>query len=163
VRTVSHFGAGRYNSRTCLSDMTLASDMASHRVNRRFLPSLRTTLGVTVAVCAFFVGYLRTAAERQTLTLHPTRVGVYRDGTYSAWGQSIHGRIFATVVIARGRIASATITTCKMRYPCSMIAALPGQVVERQSAGVDAVTGATQSAEAFAIAIDRALEQAARH
>lgn len=123
---------------------------------------IRFLLGASVAIAAFGVGYLRTAAERYTLTLHPTRAGVYRDGTFSAWGESIHGRIFATVVIARGRIASASITTCKMRYPCSMIAALPAQVVERQSAGVDAVTGATQSAEAFAIAIDRALEQAVR-
>lgn len=119
-------------------------------------------LGAAFALAAFSLGYFRTSAERYTLTLHPTRAGLYRDGSYSAWGESIHGRIFATVVIARGRIASATITRCRMRYPCSMIAALPDQVVERQSAGVDAVTGATQSAEAFALAIDRALEQAVR-
>lgn len=131
-------------------------------MNRQRRRTLSLTIGSLIAIGAFSVGYLRTAAERRTLTLHPTRAGVYRDGTYSAWGESIHGRIFATVVITRGRIASATITRCKMRYPCSIIAALPAQVVERQSAGVDAVTGATQSAEAFAIAIDSALEQAVR-
>lgn len=131
-------------------------------MNRPRARIVRLALGAAAAIAAFTVGYLRTATERTALTLHPTRAGVYRDGTFSAWGRSPHGRIFATVVITRGRITSASITTCKMRYPCSMIAALPAQVVERQSAGVDVVTGATQSAEAFSIAIDQALEQAVK-
>ncbi|MEQ1910667.1 MAG: FMN-binding protein, partial [Vicinamibacterales bacterium] len=108
------------------------------------------------------VGYERTTRARQVLAAHPTPRGFYRDGTYSGWGRSIHGRVQATVVVRRGRVVTAQISTCRMRYPCSMIAHLPAQVVERQSAGVDAVTGATQSAEAFAEAIDRALAQALR-
>jgi uncharacterized protein with FMN-binding domain len=49
-----------------------------------------------------------------------------------------------------------------MRYPCSMIAMLPPQVVARQSADVDIVSGATQSGQAFSLAIDRALAKAVR-
>jgi len=66
------------------------------------------------------------------------------------------------VVIRRGRIASAEITTCRMRYSCSLIAALPPQVVARQGPDVDIVSGATQSGEAFSRAVSQALAQAVR-
>lgn len=124
--------------------------------------SARLALGLAIAVASYAVGYQRTTHARASLASHPTPRGLYRDGEYSAWGDSIHGRVLATVVIRRGRIISAQLTTCRMRYPCSMIARLPGQVVERQSAGVDLVTGATQSAEAFSHAIDAALAKAVR-
>ena len=122
----------------------------------------RLLIGVAIAVTSYLVGYARTTRARQVLVAHPTPRGFYRDGAYSGWGDSIHGRVQATVVIRRGRIVTTQISTCRMRYPCSMIADLPAQVVERQSAGVDAVTGATQSAEAFADAINRALARAVR-
>jgi uncharacterized protein with FMN-binding domain len=124
--------------------------------------AVRLMLGIVVATAGYGIGYQRTQHARQALVSHPTLRGVYRDGSYSGWGDSIHGRVQATVVIRRGRIITAQISTCRMRYPCSMIANLPAQVLERQSAGVDAVTGATQSAEAFSAAIDQALAQAAR-
>lgn len=125
----------------------------------------RTTflaLGAAAIIATYSVGYLRTTAARRVLLAHPTLRGVFRDGTFSAWGDSPHGRVLATVRITRGRIVSADITTCRMRYPCSMIARLPAQVVERQNSRVDVVSGATQSAEAFSLAIDRALAQAVR-
>lgn len=124
--------------------------------------SIRLALGVAVAVTAYVAGYARTTDARRALVAHPTPRGVYRDGSFTGWGDSIHGRVQATVTIRRGRIVQASIARCRMRYPCSMIAALPPQVVERQSSGVDLVTGATQSAEAFSAAIDAALSQAVR-
>jgi uncharacterized protein with FMN-binding domain len=84
----------------------------------------------------------------------------YRDGSYSGWGSSRHGDIEATVVIEDGRITSATITRCLTRYSCSWIAHLPGQVVSRQSADVDYVSGATQSTDAFYYAVVDALSKA---
>jgi uncharacterized protein with FMN-binding domain len=84
----------------------------------------------------------------------------YRDGTYLGWGSSRHGDIQASVVIEGGRIASATIAQCLTRYSCSWIAALPGQVVSRQSPNVDFVSGATQSTDAFADAVADALSKA---
>jgi uncharacterized protein with FMN-binding domain len=84
----------------------------------------------------------------------------YKDGTYTGWGTSRHGDIQATVVIAHGRITSAVISECWTRWPCSWVMALPPQVVERQSAEVDYVSGATQSTNAFYWAVVDALSKA---
>ncbi len=94
----------------------------------------------------------KTAANGPELT--------YKDGSYSAWGTCRHGDLEATVVIDQGKIASAKITQCLTRYPCSWIAQLPGQVVSRQSADVDYVAGATQSTDAYYQAVAAALAKA---
>lgn len=107
------------------------------------------------------------AAAATTVPATPTRAAqatttgaTLRDGTYVGTGSSRHGSIEATVVIQAGKIASAQITGCGTRYPCSRIAALPGQVVARQSAAVDFVSGATDSSTAYRGAIAAALAQA---
>jgi uncharacterized protein with FMN-binding domain len=84
----------------------------------------------------------------------------YKDGTYTGTGTSRHGSITASVVVQGGKIVSANITQCGTRYPCSDIATLPGQVVTRQSATVDFVSGATDSSQAFQGAIKNALGRA---
>jgi uncharacterized protein with FMN-binding domain len=104
------------------------------------------------------VGTTETAAPAADGT--PAPKSQYRDGSYTGWGSSRHGDIQATVVIADGRIASATITACLTRYSCSLIAHLQGQVVTRQSADVDYVSGATQSTDAFYYAVVDALSKA---
>jgi len=81
----------------------------------------------------------------------------YKDGTYSGWGRSRHGDIEAAVVVQDGRVVSAEITQCLTLYSCSVIATLPSQVISRQNAYVDLISGATVSADAFANAIFRAL------
>ena len=86
--------------------------------------------------------------------------GPYKDGQYSGWGTSRHGDIQATVEIRDGHIVSANISQCRTRYSCSWIAHLPSQVVSRQSANVDYVSGATQSTSAYYYAIVEALSQA---
>ena len=85
---------------------------------------------------------------------------VWRDGTFSGWGTSRHGDIEATVVIEGGRITNATISRCLTRYSCSWVNHLQQQVVDRQSADVDYVSGATQSANAFYYAVFEALQKA---
>lgn len=84
----------------------------------------------------------------------------YKDGTFIGWGTSRHGDIAAQVVIANGRITSATIAECLTRWPCTWIEALPGQVVARQSPETDYVSGATQSTNAFYYAVVQALGKA---
>jgi uncharacterized protein with FMN-binding domain len=84
----------------------------------------------------------------------------YRDGTYLGWGSCRHGDIQASIVVEEGRIMSATIAQCLTRYSCSWIAALPPQVVSRQSPNVDYVSGATQSVNAFYDAVVDALNKA---
>ena len=90
----------------------------------------------------------------------PAPPSPYKDGTYYGWGTSRHGDIQAGVVIEHGRITSAFIAQCLTRYSCSWIAALPPQVVSRQSAEVDFVSGATQSTNAFYYAVLEALGKA---
>ncbi|MDQ2785433.1 MAG: FMN-binding protein [Chloroflexota bacterium] len=91
----------------------------------------------------------------------PTSVaGKYRDGSYTGLGRSRHGNIGVTVVVQGGKIAAAKISQCGTRYPCSMISALPGEVVAQQSATVDFVSGATDSSTAFTDAVANALAKA---
>ncbi|WP_373057807.1 FMN-binding protein [Gemmatimonas sp.] len=84
----------------------------------------------------------------------------YKDGVYLGRGTSRHGDIEAMVEIRDGRIANAVISQCLTRYSCSWIAVLVPQVVARQSAEVDYVSGATVSSDAFYYAVTQALAQA---
>ncbi len=93
-------------------------------------------------------------------TRAPATAALYKDGTYTGTGSSRHGNISASVIVQSGKIVSATITQCGTRYPCSDIAALPGEVVARQSATVDVVSGATDSSQAYRGAIQVALAKA---
>jgi len=89
-------------------------------------------------------------------TSHP----LLKDGEYYGWGTSRHGDIQAGIEIKGGRITAAWVSQCLTRYSCSWIAALPGQVVARQSPEVDYVSGATQSTNAFYYAVVEALARA---
>lgn len=84
----------------------------------------------------------------------------WKDGTFTGWGTSRHGDIQAAVLIEDGRIISATITQCLTRYSCDVIDMLPPQVPKRQSAEVDFVSRATESADAFYYAVSEALSKA---
>ncbi|TMF99328.1 MAG: FMN-binding protein, partial [Chloroflexi bacterium] len=88
------------------------------------------------------------------------QAGVYRDGTYVAIGTSRHGPIEARVVVKDGRITSASVSRCGTRYPCSDVNPLIKQVLSRQSAPVDYVSGATDSSKAYNEAVKNALDQA---
>ena len=63
------------------------------------------------------------------------------------------------MVVEGGRI-SATIAQCLTRYSCDVIDMLPPQVAARQSADVDYVSRATESANAFYYAVVDALSKA---
>jgi len=83
--------------------------------------------------------------------------GQLKDGTFSGWGYSRHGDIQAAIVVQDGRVISAEITQCLTRYSCDVIDMLPAQVISRQNAFVDLISGATESANAYSNAIFRAL------
>jgi uncharacterized protein with FMN-binding domain len=86
--------------------------------------------------------------------------GAYKDGTYTGTGNSRRGSVQVSVTIQSGKIASVTIGRVSTEYPVSDIARLPGEVVSRQSAQVDVVSGATFSSIAFRGAVQQALQQA---
>lgn len=82
------------------------------------------------------------------------------DGYYTGWGQSRHGDIQAFVTIEGGRIVNSGIAICETRYPCSVIEHILLQPVELQGPDVDAVSRATESADAYYTGLVRALENA---
>ena len=99
-----------------------------------------------------------TQTATATTTPSPPIVSPYRDGTYSGTGTSRRGHV--TVTVAGGKISNVSITSVTTQYPVSRISTLPGQVVSRQSAQVDNVSGATYSAQAFRLAVQAALAAA---
>lgn len=84
----------------------------------------------------------------------------YQDGTYHGQGSNRFGTVEVAVSIKSGKISSVDITRSTTHYPQSRINGLPQQVIARQSAQIDAVTGATRSSEDFQMAIRDALVQA---
>ena len=85
----------------------------------------------------------------------------YLDGTYYGQGYNRIGSVTVAVTIKNDKIASAQITQCATHYPQYYIdPVLPDQVVARQSANVDIVSGATMSTEDFAVAVQQALDNA---
>ncbi len=112
-------------------------------------------VAVVAAVAALAVDSAPKAPEKK----EEQRIG-WRDGTFYGWGTSRHGDIQAAVDIKNGKIIAAYISQCLTRYSCSWISMLPGQIVSRQSAECDYVSGATQSSNAFYYAITEALGKA---
>jgi uncharacterized protein with FMN-binding domain len=83
-----------------------------------------------------------------------------KDGVYTGWGTSRHGDIESRVEIKNGRIIAASIAQCLTLYSVYWIAALPPQVVKRQSPDVDVISGATESSDAFYQGVVEALKKA---
>jgi uncharacterized protein with FMN-binding domain len=83
----------------------------------------------------------------------------YRDGIYTGSGSS-RGDITVELTVQNGQISGVRITSATTYYPTSAIARLPGEVVARQTAQVDFVSGATESSRAFRGAVTQALAQA---
>jgi uncharacterized protein with FMN-binding domain len=98
-----------------------------------------------------------TATPASTTALAPAAL---KDGTYSGTGTSRRGNIDVSLVIQGGRIASVNITRATTQYPTRIISGLPGEVVSRQSAQVDTISGATYSSIAFKTAVQQALQHA---
>jgi uncharacterized protein with FMN-binding domain len=84
----------------------------------------------------------------------------WHDGTYTGWGLSRHGDIEARVTIKHGGIVAVGIATCATRYPCYVIDEILQQPLFRQSADVDRVSRATESADAYSDAVWQALQKA---
>jgi uncharacterized protein with FMN-binding domain len=115
------------------------------------------------AVVDAVAGPAETAPEPAVIAANealPVPAGNWRDGSYSGWGTSRHGDIKAQVVIRNGRIVEASILSCETRWPCDVISTIFNQPVERQSADVDRVSRATESANAYYFALVAALGDA---
>lgn len=86
---------------------------------------------------------------------------MYRDGTFMGIGSTRIGSVEVAVTIKSDKILDVQITRSSTRYPVSYISKLPQEVVARQGALVDVVSGATLSTMSFQSAVRQALAQAA--
>ncbi|MEP6621583.1 MAG: FMN-binding protein [bacterium] len=109
-----------------------------------------------ITALASAIGDTATKAPADTTRTFPD----LKDGVYTGWGTSRHGDIEARVEIRNGRIFSASIAQCLTMYSVYWIAALPPQVVKRQSPEVDFISGATESTNAFYDGVVEALKKA---
>lgn len=162
---IAVYGAGL--ARTQASPPAVATEPLSPALAAATAPATATPPAASASVDA------ATAIARALATASPSPGGAtssttsgativaYSDGTYTGSGTSRFGGFEVAVTIAGGRITGVDITRATTRYPASRVARLPGQVVERQSAAVDMVSGATASSRAFRDAVAQALAQAA--
>jgi uncharacterized protein with FMN-binding domain len=123
-------------------------------------------LSASALVGVYAVGYVITepgAVILREVGIAPTPAAItghLHDGTYIAAGHSQFGDVFVTVAIEQGRITQVWINAVTTTFPSQTISMLPGEVVERQSAAVDVVSGATASSSAFIQGVEVALKQA---
>jgi uncharacterized protein with FMN-binding domain len=85
---------------------------------------------------------------------------LYKDGTYTGMGSNRRGSIQVAVTIKNDKITDVQVTNFAMHYSDSDIVGMPEEVVQKQSAKVTNVSGATYSTQAFSNAVQDALSQA---
>lgn len=85
---------------------------------------------------------------------------LYKDGTYSGLGSNRRGSIQVAVTVKDDKITDVEISDFAMHYSESDVMGLPDEVLQKQSAQLDNVSGATYSTEAFEGAVQDALSQA---
>ncbi len=114
------------------------------------------TEGTSVAASNFMANTIQPGqmANAQTAS------SLYQDGTFQGQAENNIGSVQVAVTIKSDKITAVEITYCDTSYSQSNIDDLPAQVVARQSAQVDNVSGATRSTEDFQAAVEMALQQA---
>ncbi len=98
------------------------------------------------------------SADKPTQSVQPKRV--YQDGTFTGMGSNRRGSIQVSVTIKNDKITDVEIVNFAMHYSENDIIGLPDEVLKRQSAQVDNVSGATYSTRAFEDAVQDALDKA---
>ena len=103
------------------------------------------------------------AAEEATATASAEVGPWYNDGSYTAEGKGIGGKVPVTVEVKGGKVATVTVgdNSETQGIGTRAIDRLPEAIVAANGTeGVDAVSGATVTSKAIFSAVDEALEQA---
>jgi len=82
------------------------------------------------------------------------------DGVHVGSAKGYKGPVEVKVTVKGGKIAAVKITGHKESRPGKSLSVIPRRIVEKQSANVDAVTGATVTSKAIMKATDSALKKA---
>jgi uncharacterized protein with FMN-binding domain len=147
---VAMYALGRVNTSAAFDQLT--GDAPTAVAAASVTPSAPAAVGVRPAPT------VAPSTTRSQST--PTATTTYKDGSYTGDGNSRHGGMQVTVVIKDGKIASANVTSCGTRYPCSDINPLVRAAVSNQSVPANHVSGATDSSGAYKQALTNALKQA---
>ena len=132
------------------------------KMNRRSFVQGAAMLGAALAVvpCAG----LAFADEKKKEEAAPAaEAGALTDGSYTAEGKGIGGKVPVTVTVKDSKIATVTVgdNSETQGIGSKAIEQLPDAIVAANGTeGVDAVSGATVTSKAIFSAVDEALEQA---
>jgi uncharacterized protein with FMN-binding domain len=85
---------------------------------------------------------------------------VYKDGTFTGSGWNRRGQIEVAVTLKNDKITDVQISNWGMHYSEQDVVGLPSEVLQKQNAQVNNVSGATYSTQAFSDAVQDALNQA---
>jgi len=138
--------AGLLSTRSATESVIAASAAASMAS-----PTAATAAG-SASAPTVVVGASATSTSTQAAT-----AAAYKDGIYSGTGTSRVGNVSVSVTTSGGAISNVQITKVTTSYPVSRIASLPSQVVQKQAATVNLISGATYSSQAFRQAVQQAL------
>ena len=99
-----------------------------------------------------------TAAALASAT--PLDIGKLPDGDYTGVSRGYVGDVAVKVTTKAGKITGVSVTDQKESRPKTAVKDVPARIVEKQSAGVDAVSGATVTSKAIMRAASEALVSA---
>ncbi|TVY07875.1 FMN-binding protein [Paenibacillus cremeus] len=103
---------------------------------------------------------VQTSSPQSSISQTTKAKAVYKDGTYTGSGRNRRGSIGVTVTIKQDKITDVEISNFAMHYSERDVVGLPNEVLQKQSARVDNVSGATYSTQAFEDAVQDALSKA---
>ena len=85
---------------------------------------------------------------------------LYKNGTFTGSGMNRRGSMEVAVTLKNDKITDVQISNWGMHYSESDVVGLPNEVLQKQNAQVNNVSGATYSTQAFEDAVQAALSQA---
>ena len=135
------------------------------KMNKKWVALCSTAIGAIYAAGYFATETQATIQQPQqqvqvTQTKSSQINRLYKEGTYMGSGSNRRGSIQVAITIKSDKITDVEISHFAMHYTIDDVVGLPQEVVQKQSAQVRNVSGATYSTQAFKDAIQDALSQA---
>lgn len=136
------------------------------KMDKKWVVLCTTAIGVM-----YSAGYLTTATQTSlqvpqqqiqtnTHSVSSQAKSQYMNGTFDGSGSNRRGSIGVKVSITNDKITDVEISHFAMHYSKNDVIGLPQEVIQKQSAQVQNVSGATYSTQAFQDAIEDALAKA---
>jgi len=118
-----------------------------------------------VAVCLFcYQNYIKNRQETnyKEKEQQAENLFLYKDGVYQGSGEGFGGSIVVQVIVSDGRLSEIEILSAdgETKDYLEQAGKLAEEIVEKQSAEIDAVSGATYSSHGILDAVGAALEEA---